>query len=568
MFPVAPLPVDSPRLPAATRAFSVKWNKVSLVTSLLMLLNIAAMPMKAYFSEEFPWQSDDGPVPVFGNLAADDPAYLALMQTLFNRVTLAGRPSFVYNATLRCDIFRGRLDLRHKRPVPLDDCVSFYYGTPGLMFYAPSLLDALCPLAATDHRNATWPDEMTWQSHGGCEVVMLLGVHLSQGCLWLDVGDDLNNGTSPPTPGVFTLTYAFQRPKYFKWLWFKFVYRLGLIAYVVWVTYARYYAHCVALRAILVANGHRVPRPSPDWSYELLIGDPTALVLSDPIVCTLFFVDIWLSTGVAGVALSRAMQVEDFYYTFLSLLYLSRMVWLAYLALCLLSKVLKRYHKENYFRELDKTLVAIGIFLSFIPFTYVQANTPMVHVYLWLSWLLPTKDPRTQIDVTLGGGLFTLLIANFPVIFGLVSQRFPRRHHRVATQRTRFASQTFNGFKARVILYLARYCAPKQRNVVESGGSIYAALAADACYKQCPTMGLRSVDCFLLCKRQGIPRHMIRLSLASSLDRNLLNPALAITEDTAKAGTTVFGHINSVALGPQSRTFTLQRGSVQSAWLA
>ncbi|EQC40865.1 hypothetical protein SDRG_01931 [Saprolegnia diclina VS20] len=561
----------------ATRPpYVVTWNRVSIATSLFMLLNITLMPLKAYISEAFPWQGARAPVAAWDTTSAYDIAYLNLTLDLVSSTGLANRPAFYRNVTLRTDVFRTLLDMRDMAPVT--DCLSFLYSKPGVLFYAPSYQDVLCAFAAADHRNAS--DAMRWHKRGACQCVTLLSFVVAQGCVWLTSGDDI--ASSAPTTSVFTLTFTVQLPKFHYWLWFKFVYRVGLIGFVVWMSYSRYYRFCGELRHIVKHHGHMVPRPSRDWSFEIVMGDPTSIVLRDPVVCTLFSIDVWLSIEYVGIAAIRATQISDVYYLFIAFLYFSRTVWFAYLALCLVGKVLKKWRKEHCFIEVDKTLMAMGVTFFAIPLLYVQANTPLVGLYFWLFRVLAMTDPEHQQEVALGCIAISIMIGSIPLVYG-----FGRRRSRTSTdahhvssallplpsgvvqparRATSYASQLYNGFKERTLFRLVRCFVPEHGDVVESGGSIYEAFAANPRYKQYPTLGQRGVDCFLVCKKDGAATHVVRLSLGSCLDRQLEDASIAITDDTTADDPVAVFHSIMPVSGAGTRRFQLQRGFTDSAW--
>ncbi|EQC40837.1 hypothetical protein SDRG_01904 [Saprolegnia diclina VS20] len=568
MVAVVPIAPSGPSQPATSPAYNVTWNKMSLATSFLLLLNLLAMPMKAYLSEELPWSHMTRPDTPYLNLSSLDPAFLTLSQALFSRDTLASVPSFYDNTTLRTDIYRGLVDVRERAPVDRSDCIAFFYGVPGLVFYSPSFLDVLCSFAAVDHRKATLADEMTWQFRGACQYLTFFGLFVGQGCLWLSVGDDITMAT--PTPGVFTLTYTFQRPEYALWLWFKFAYRCGLLILVLVLTWRRYYRHCMELQRIVRAFGHVHPRSSDnDWHYELIVGDPTVLILMDPSVCAIFSIDVWLSVQYMGISMVRAAQTANLYSFFFGFLYYSRTVWFAYFALAGTSHALKRYRKEHLFANIDKTLVAIAVAASNVPLTYVQTHTSLVRVYMWLFASLPSPDPYHEVDVALGCILLSLIIASVPVLYGFAHRTYRARRKR-QTPNARYTSQAFNGLKTRSVLCLVRGCGRRYpKNMLESGGSVYAAIQSDPRYAQHPTLSLRSVDCYLVCKKRQVPKQTVRLSLAQSLDRNLADPASAILDDETSDRATIFDRLEATPHpGPLRPTFKLQQGVVKSVWLA
>ncbi|KDO17598.1 hypothetical protein SPRG_16855 [Saprolegnia parasitica CBS 223.65] len=437
--------------------------------------------------------------------------------------------------------------------LPEANCISFLLGLPGLIFYGGDFWNVLCSFAATDHQNATLGDALRWDKVGACQYGKFASVLVGRQCIWLTIGNDL---TGIDALGVYTLTFTFQLGRFYTWLWVKFLYRVGLTCYVLHVMWRAYYRHCFHLARTLTTHGLQ-RRTTRGTSFEIVIGDPTALILLDPIVSTAFTLDIWFSMEYMGIAMVRATQFVDLYTLFLAFLYFSRTVWFAYLALALTSRSLKRYHKEHWFVEVDPTIVAVCVAVYAIPVDYLQANTVVVYVYYYLFRLPSSAEMQDhQVDVLFGCVLLTLLIAAIPILYG-----FARTHCCRETVSVPYASLDYNSVKNRLLYKLIRSITLRRGLVDESGGSLYAAFARDARYKMHPTTSLRSVDCFVLTKRRGRTTHLKRLSLLSSLDRMASDPELAISVATSATADRTFAELEA-----HDSSFQLALGAVPSPW--
>ncbi|EQC38898.1 hypothetical protein SDRG_03856, partial [Saprolegnia diclina VS20] len=532
--------------------FPVRWNKISVLISAAMLINIASMPLKAYLSEQVPWRASEAPEPVFANYSAFNAWYLASNQARFNRQTLAHASSYYVDDSTRTDVIRVALDMRTSQPE--SSCISFLLGLPGLIFYSGGFWNVLCSFEAIDHRNATLGDALRWDKVGACQYGKFASVLVGRQCVWLTTGNDL---TGFDAPGVYTLTFTFQLGRFYNWLWCKFAYRVGLTCYVLRVMWRAYYRHCLHLARTLTTHGLQRRTP-PCTSFEIVVGDPTALVLLNPIVSTAFTLDIWFSMEYMGIAMVRATQFVDLYTLFLAFLYFSRTVWFAYLALAFTSRCLKRYHKEHWFVEVDPTIVAVCVAVYSIPVDYLQANTVVVYLYYYLFRLPSSTDMQDhQVDVLFGCVLLTLLIAAVPIVYGFARARCSRK----ATTSVPYASLDYNSVKNRLLFKLVRSITVRRGLVDESGGSLYAAFAHDARYKMHPTTSLRSVDCFVLTKARGRTTHLERLSLLSSLDRLGSEAALAISVEKAATAERTFAK-----LAAHKSSFQLALGNEPSAW--
>ena len=113
--------------------------------------------------------------------------------------------------------------------------------------------------------------------------------------------DLTNNGTIT----IYFFGIAWQN-QLFNWL--KFGFRCMLTLYVMYDTVKHYYLPYQTLKSNLQDKGIS---PGNFNKYEIFIGDPTCLVLSNPIVSMAFVIDIWLSIGVMGSCILRAGQYQD-----------------------------------------------------------------------------------------------------------------------------------------------------------------------------------------------------------------------------------------------------------------
>ncbi|OQR90464.1 hypothetical protein ACHHYP_05482 [Achlya hypogyna] len=502
------------------QSFDVHWNKVSVVVSFIMYFNIIAMPMKAYLSEQLPWQGDATSDPVYANYSDYVATYMPEMQRRFNRSTLPRGTSYYVDSKYRTDVVRVALDMRYTTPTT--NCIRFLLGLPGLIFYGGNMQQVVCEFAAANHR----ANNSQWASVGTCQYGKFLGTRVGQQCLWFSMGNDLL-GTNDA--GVYTLTFTFELPRYYTWLWIKFGYRCVVSFYVAWQMWASYYHHCAQLHATVASLGHSFPRPDSSWSYDIVIGDPTAIILLNPIVSVALTFDVWMSMEYTGIAMVRATQIVDWPTLFIAFLYFSRTVWFAYLALALTSRVLKLLHKEHLFTEVDATVVAISVAVYVIPVDYLQANSIIVEAYYWLFRIPSSRMHQDeQVDVLFGP-------ANV------------------------YSAQTFNSFKARVVLHFVRCFIPIRPDTQAHGGTIYAAFETNAQYRKFPTISLRSTDCFVLCRRFGVAKHVVRLSLMSSLDPNYRTLKL---EDRSKSMTHIFYRIELSADG----ILIVQQGISNTNW--
>ncbi|OQR95603.1 hypothetical protein THRCLA_22104 [Thraustotheca clavata] len=151
------------------------------------------------------------------------------------------------------------------------------------------------------------------------------------------------------------------------------------------------------------------------------IGDPTSIILSNPVVSALFLVDFWINF--VSRALFRVEQLVGITEFFIAYIYLSRTLWFAYGSLSVVSNVLKKIHCERYFHEIDPTLTAIVVAMIAGPFTFLQSQTKFfVEMYNFLFTFMIDEDHA--IEASLASIIYTLTIGTLPVIFGFLPRHW------------------------------------------------------------------------------------------------------------------------------------------------
>ncbi|EQC38894.1 hypothetical protein SDRG_03852 [Saprolegnia diclina VS20] len=541
---------------ADVRSFGVRRNRIALTISCAMLFNITSMPMKAYLSEYVPWSAPPLLNTSYANYSAFNTDFLAQNQRLYNAYTLVPGTSYYEDAINDVQVLRKAIAL--PAPIPRATCLqSFLLGLPGVIYYTDAQLDMVCDLASATNVSAS-----AWHHRGSCFYDLFCNIEIGRSCLWLEAGDAIKVRNA--SEGLFTLTYAFSATRFDAYLWFKFVYRIGNTIFVLYRMWTQYYRHCYHLEHLLQTSGHRTDVSANEWRYELVLGDPTAIILRDPWVATTFLIDMWLSTANVGIAVLRASQNGDLYIMFVTFVYLSRTVWFAYCGLCVTAYCLKKWKKERSFAEVDPTLVAIAIAFYGPLISWLSGNVGFLVVfYQWMfTCLVPSTNHSTQNELVVGCTAYTLLIAVLPVLYGFLA---PRVHCRVffwcfRRRQHAYSSHRYNNLKNQILLALLRPFRTNNIHMIARGGTVYAAYNASARLKNCPTFSLRSADCFVLCYRHGELREKIRLSFLSSLD----------TRETAifEATTSTPYHFNELVETTKEgvSSFALHKPAQPSVW--
>ncbi|EQC25835.1 hypothetical protein SDRG_16284 [Saprolegnia diclina VS20] len=499
-----------PSLPApSTLPCRVVLNKRSLCTSLLLVFNLAVMPLKAYVSESFPWHDRSDVWDYVANCSASHELCHAGWATYF----AARQPAFGVAFGEDFDVIQENITIapgvRNISEAPLVHLTYAAFQTSAQRAYVLAVLANRAPLA-----------NFTFISTG-----RLLGVPTSYSVSW---GEN--------TTDVSCIWIGFHTPTYTTaWLCAKFLSRCLLTLYILYCVYAHYYRQY----AVLYSNLEQFGLPTTQARvYELVLGDPTSIILLNPWIATAFVLDFWLSTEYVSRAFLRISQTDNALIFIIACFYLSRTVWFAYGALSLTSLLLKRLGKEDAFVEVDPSMTAMGVALVAGPFTFLQFRLLIfIDLYHFLfSCLLNAEQQARGLEISLAAFVYTMLLGQLPLLFG-----FGLASWRRAKRKRAFASASFNDWKHRFCMWLAM----ARGTDVVCGGSIYALFAHRKRCKKNVCMSQRGADCFVFYQDDDGRRTSARLSLLRCVD---LRHVMSVTQ------------VHSVAVGTVLNTNESSQG--------
>ncbi|KDO18272.1 hypothetical protein SPRG_22353 [Saprolegnia parasitica CBS 223.65] len=260
---------------ADVHRFGLRRNRIALVISVAMLFNIASMPMKAYLSEYVPWSAPPLLNTSYANYSAFNSDFLAQNQRLYNARTLVPGTSYFEDAINDVQVLRKAIAL--PAPIHRASCLqSFLLGLPGVIYYTDAQIDLVCSLASATNVSAA-----AWHHNGSCFYDLFCNIEIGRSCLWLEAGDAIQERNA--SDGLlFTLTYSYSATRFDAYLWFKFVYRIGNTAFVLYRMWAHYYMHCVNLERLLRTSGHKADVSAAEWRYELKWKKEHAFAEVDP----------------------------------------------------------------------------------------------------------------------------------------------------------------------------------------------------------------------------------------------------------------------------------------------
>ncbi|EQC38892.1 hypothetical protein SDRG_03850 [Saprolegnia diclina VS20] len=558
---------------AAKKPPRFKRHRTALAISLIMLTNLASLPLKAYLSEPWPWDIDPNIPTLPSNFTAFNTSALARYQRLYNRISLPLGATFGVNTTHSVHVLRMTVQTANTPAMSADDCHRhFLVGLPGSIYFGESMRSLLCEFAATDH------NDTSWNHRGICGHTRMLTINLGEACIWLVAGDDM---LGRDTTGTYTLYYVLRIYSYPEWLWLKLLYRLCLTCYVLLLLWRRYYGPYVQLERVLAVHGHRTDlKNAGAWRYVVVLGDPTALVLMNSNVAVAFLLDIWISSDTLGVAILQSSQNQDIPLLLISFLYLSRVVWIAYAAICLVSRWLKRCGNEHRFSQVDPTLLAVVVSIYGPLLTWLGSNVSFfLSTYSYLLECLLT-DQDKAIEVFPVAVFYMVLMGSMPLLYGFGAPYL--RPRKVAPlSRSFYTSWRNNNFKNRLLLAalgVHRWRKDDDDDLVSLGGTLYSILELNPKYQASPAICSRAADVFLLCYENDVLQAKIRLSLMCSLDGAASRHHAAIP-DAASPSRYIVNELKrplaqtfaSVTLGKPLRTsiaspLSIARPTVQSQW--
>ncbi|CAK4577703.1 unnamed protein product [Aphanomyces euteiches] len=287
--------------------------------------------------------------------------------------------------------------------------------------------------------------------------------------------------------------------------------------------------------------------------YEVVVGDPTYMILSDPFVSLVMVVDVWLGVAYAAMATIRAGQVSDLWLLLLGMLYSSRYVWFAYFVMRILSFVAKRQHCEDRFSPLDPTLLAMVAYLYGGPVMSVFDNTRLMAIFhpLWSMLLL------SMIFAVLPLGASTAVDCLRRCSSGKNLQDPAPRWNPCA-------SRWYNDVKTRILFAWQHHkfhCPPNMCR----GGSLYDLYETSPKYRSLPLFSHRAADCFVLCfDHDNKLICQVRLSLLACIDTLEKDPQRAIQLCKAHHATS-YGTWS--ALCTQCTNNTCHLGANKTPWI-
>ncbi|RHZ01781.1 hypothetical protein DYB35_013650 [Aphanomyces astaci] len=358
---------------SAATSHEVRFQWKSVLLTVGLFANLLFMPFKVYLSEGSPFTTDS---------SVEASEFDMTLPLLFNASTMAPTIMYDYDSQNGLDVMRtvvvDVLDPTEATTTTLNPV----YSILGVPYFPPDV-----------KRN--WPWVLTYTNRFGYRRIIswnitILTTTASTSVLWIVPGNDLGStSASSSTNSSASTVYYVYRPvvKPLLWRLVKFLYRIGLCVWIFMLCTTHYYCHVYHLYNNLKTIPLHVTSPAIT-RYEILVGEPTCVVLSNPWLCLAFVVDICASTEYVGQACLRVCQTENWLYFGLGLLYLGRTVWCAYSTLTILNIVLKRCHRTTWFAPANTTVLAVAATWAGGGIVTIQKQWPKV-LDLYTSLFVP-----------------------------------------------------------------------------------------------------------------------------------------------------------------------------------
>ncbi|KAH9115220.1 hypothetical protein AeMF1_010737 [Aphanomyces euteiches] len=373
---------------------SVRISRFSLFYTGLFVLKLASTPLIAYLSEPLPW-------------LIPERSFVDYLRQLYNNQTMSPGTVCRFDSTTITYVVRNEIALSLERISP-ESFNSHFIHFPGAMFYGSgpnAFVRNFLNQDATERRAG----QMFY-----CQRNRYYGTVVSDACIWLE---PMALENSRDVYMVYFATFVWESAF---WSWFKICARCCLTLFVLRVLWQRYCCHYLPLLHGLKALGV----DNRCIHYEVIVGDPTYLILSDPRVSLAMTVDILLTPPYVCWSVLRVCQYEDLVAFSLGCFYSARFVWSGYFAMRCLSYVVKAQRWGSKFAPIDPGILGFGALLYGGPFMSFIGNTPLMAIFQ-ITWtiFLPEALETQAIEVATGMVAGITIMGSFPIVLSLLFRR-------------------------------------------------------------------------------------------------------------------------------------------------
>ncbi|KAH9099113.1 hypothetical protein LEN26_016327 [Aphanomyces euteiches] len=530
---------------------TASFTRWSVAYNIIFLLNLATTPFMTYLTEPQPGKILPHTLPAstsFDEYVNNTSVYL---QQLYNNETLSS--SLSNRRDLATNTFSIRRDMAMPASMSKDDALSLLPLIPFAWNFGYGMNSFLVAFLTANEtaRYAMKP----WQV---CQWQSLAGLRVTELCLWLEQVE------SKPFQ-VYVGQQINEQPET---VWIKFIYRLLLSLYILYVLWSQYYRHYMTLQLQL----RQQSLSSAHSRYEIVVGDPAYVIMSNWTILLAMIVDAWLRAGYGAVAAWRVCQLDDFWLYLSGCMYLSRSVWCAYFGMRVMSSVAKWRRWEALFAPIDPSILSVVAYIYRAP-CYQSSTRREAR-----KGLGGEAAARGDLLFSLLHSYFvgvismTLLMTLVPVPFSRLMSLWQRRQQVQVMPTSSLAEAvqrySFNDLKALVLLTLFM----RKRPCKMVGGGLHLLYMSNPRYRRLPLYSHRAADCFLLCyNADGTIDCQIRLSLVTFLDAQLddlhlaLSPCCPVANVDINAANTC--QDCKMVMTVSEKMKCIHRGGLHSPWI-
>ncbi|CAK4795157.1 unnamed protein product, partial [Aphanomyces euteiches] len=366
---------------------------MSLAYTGLFVLKFASTPLFAYLTEPLPWSVPERTLTTWDSFDAFNNATFSYLASLYNSHTMPDATNVCrFDSATITFVARHVLELP-VTSVPSTSSMTYLVQIPGAMFFSPGLLQFVSTFLSA---NATTRRTSRLSQ---CQRNYYFGVVSSDSCIWLDPLPVVESSSKDLYMAYYG-TYVWEGAS---WSWFKVTFRCLLTIYILTVLWRRYCSHYQSLLVGLreIGLGDQYSR------YEVIVGDPTYLILSNPLVSLVMVVDIVLGPAYITWSILR--------------------VWCGYLAMRILSYAVHLRGWESKFTPIDPGVLGLGAFLYGGPVMTLFGSTSLM-VLFHATWklFLPSEPHIDTIEIAAGMVTGFFVMAGLPVVYSLAAQQLSK----------------------------------------------------------------------------------------------------------------------------------------------
>ncbi|KAH9084085.1 hypothetical protein Ae201684P_020344 [Aphanomyces euteiches] len=272
------------------------------------------LPLLAYLTEPLPWYVPQRSIVEWDSFDAFNNATFSYLFELYNSQTLHPDRDSHFDSSTATYVVR-RKQILPLQMVPTASFSSYLIHFPGAMFYGSGMQSFVASFLNQDAADRP----TTGLFH--CQRNYYYSGTSSDSCIWLE-----RLAREDDSDDVYMVYFGTVVWESTTWSWCKLAYRCLLTLYILRVFWQRYYRHFQHL----LNNLRNIGIDKKYCHYEVIVGDPTYLIICDPCISIVMMADIMVNPAYCCWSTLRVSLYNDLMTFSLGCLYSTRLVWLLY----------------------------------------------------------------------------------------------------------------------------------------------------------------------------------------------------------------------------------------------